>query len=408
MGSALKKMAPVWVLLLLAISAQPVYAGAFGVSEASLAEVGAKAELHMILMPLIAAFSFILPPMLKGRKLYPEFQSNPPLGMTPADLAVAIKGKALPRDMICMVFHWASKGYMDMTEVEMATAKGAAKGFMFRRLKTMGMEAKQHEMKMFREMFTYGHENTVLTSDLESGTFRLSLEEAAKEAKRSYNAYKRRHFKRSFPRSAIAALPGIASLALAVFPFIEAYWFPESLLLSVMASSGIASGVALVLGTPLFIGLGKCHVPEKVAGGLAIAFIPQAMVAGLMFGLTWRTGIFPRLMTGYACVLASLVMGFVCRRRTESGARYWEHVLGFKLFLESPSKAKLQELEEEDPEYFTTTLPYAMVLGYGEQWTKSHGRLYVERPRWYHAEGNDVLKPQDLAADITEGLAGLR
>ncbi|MDR1643181.1 MAG: DUF2207 domain-containing protein [Clostridiales bacterium] len=408
MGSVLKKMAPALAFFVLAIS-QPAFAGVLQkLPGESLAAIGADAELHMILMPLITAFCFVLPPMLTGRKLCPEFQSYPPLGMTPADLAVAIKGKALPRDMICMVFYWASKGYMDMTEVEMATAKGPVKGFMFRKLKTMGMEAKQHEMKMFREMFTYGQENTVLTSDLESGTFRLSLEEAAKEAKRSYNTYKRRHFKRSFLRSATVALPGIASLTLALYPFVFYYWFTESLFTSVMASIGISIGIALILGTPIFIGLGKTYAPEKMAGGLAIALIPLAIVAGLLFGLTYRIGIFPRLATGFVCIVAALILAFICKRRTEAGARYWEHVLGFKLFLESASKAKLQELEEEDPEYFTSVLPYAMVLGYGEQWTKNHGVAYIERPHWYHAQGNDILKPQELAADISEGLAGLR
>jgi hypothetical protein len=358
-------------------------------------------------MPLITAFSCVLLPMLKGRKLYPVFQFYPPIGMTPADLAVAVKKHVLPRDMISMVFYWSAKGYMDMAEIETPTAKGFKKGFSFRRLKTMGLEAKQYEMKMFREMFTYGQDNEVLTSDLEKSTFRFALRDASREAKRHFNSQKGRHFKRSIIRSAIVSFPGAVSLGLAVYPYVASSGLFNSQPYAYLASFGLAAAVALVLGTPIFIGLGRASNPEKITGGLAIALIPLALASGLLFGFAYQTGDFPRLMLGLACCATSLFLAFKCKRRTEGGCRYWEHVLGFKSFLESANKPRLQQLEEENPEYFTTIFPYAMVLGYGEKWTKNYGQLHVERPFWYHSKGDEILLPKELAADITEGISGL-
>ncbi len=57
--------------------------------------------------------------------------------------------------------------------------------------------------------------------------------------------------------------------------------------------------------------------------------------------------------------------------------------MGFKKFLETAEKEKLEMLVEENPEYYYDILPYAYVLGVSDKWTKNFESIALEPPQWY-------------------------
>lgn len=57
---------------------------------------------------------------------------------------------------------------------------------------------------------------------------------------------------------------------------------------------------------------------------------------------------------------------------------------GFKHFLSTAEKDKLEELVEEDPKYFYKILPYTYVLGVSSVWIKKFETLIKEPPEWYN------------------------
>ena len=59
-------------------------------------------------------------------------------------------------------------------------------------------------------------------------------------------------------------------------------------------------------------------------------------------------------------------------------------IQGFKYFLETAEKPKLEELVMREPEYFYNILPYTYVLGVSSKWMKKFEDIALEAPRWYY------------------------
>lgn len=58
-------------------------------------------------------------------------------------------------------------------------------------------------------------------------------------------------------------------------------------------------------------------------------------------------------------------------------------LLGFKEFIKTAEKSRLEALQQDDPEYFYKILPYAMVFGLSNKWAKLFKDIEVKQPDWY-------------------------
>lgn len=77
------------------------------------------------------------------------------------------------------------------------------------------------------------------------------------------------------------------------------------------------------------------------------------------------------------------------RSRTKDNAILLGRVLGFKNFIATAELAKLEELVEQDPNYFYNILPYAYVFGLTEKWVgKFENIIKVPEPDWYVSSDN--------------------
>ena len=88
---------------------------------------------------------------------------------------------------------------------------------------------------------------------------------------------------------------------------------------------------------------------------------------------------------------------FICgmRSRTDENARLLGRILGFKNFIANAEISKLEELIEDDPNYFYNILPYAYIFGLTKKWaSKFDDIIKDENPEWY--ETTDSLATQNL------------
>jgi uncharacterized membrane protein YgcG len=83
------------------------------------------------------------------------------------------------------------------------------------------------------------------------------------------------------------------------------------------------------------------------------------------------------------CII-SFVLSFFIRRRTDEGHDYKQKINGFKIFLETAEKEKLETLVEENPQYFYNILPFAYVLGVSDKWIKNFEGIVIQKPNWYN------------------------
>ena len=83
-------------------------------------------------------------------------------------------------------------------------------------------------------------------------------------------------------------------------------------------------------------------------------------------------------------IIVLCVIRFLMPKRTSMGNELLGKIRGFKTFLETAEKDKLEMLVETNPEYCYEILPYAYVLGVSSKWMEKFESLGLEPPNWYH------------------------
>ncbi len=89
-------------------------------------------------------------------------------------------------------------------------------------------------------------------------------------------------------------------------------------------------------------------------------------------------------LVGIIICIVSFVFSFFIRKRTDEAVDILGKINGFKNFLETAEKDKLEALVDNDPAYFYNILPYAYVLGVSDKWMKKFESIAVEPPQWYY------------------------
>ncbi len=130
--------------------------------------------------------------------------------------------------------------------------------------------------------------------------------------------------------------------------------------------------------------------PAKVRNRyLTMGILPAALaIAAVFFLPIWfDLGWFVVLLL--TCIPAGIivaVVGWAMPARSRAGSKAYEHVLGFKEYMETAEKP---ELEYMTPENFQANLPYAMVLGVEDAWAAKFAGILTTSPSWYSSSAAD-------------------
>jgi uncharacterized membrane protein len=89
--------------------------------------------------------------------------------------------------------------------------------------------------------------------------------------------------------------------------------------------------------------------------------------------------------------ILTLIFAKSMPQKTAKGKEAYEHILGFKLYLETAEKDRLHFEEKED--LFYKFLPYAMTLGIAKKWSKAFGGIFKKPPEWYEGDGDEFRLP---------------
>lgn len=89
-----------------------------------------------------------------------------------------------------------------------------------------------------------------------------------------------------------------------------------------------------------------------------------------------------------AGILAMLVAKAMPQRTAKGVEAAW-HSRGFREFLHTAERYRLKWQEKEH--IFEQYLPYAMVFGVAEQWTKTFKDIAMEQPSWYHGSPGSMF-----------------
>lgn len=362
-------------------------------------------------------FSFLLPVLFallsivlwirfgKDKKVIETVEFYPPDGFNSAEIGFLYKGKAENNDVISLLIYLANKKYIKITEIEERALFIKSKSFKLTKLKDYDGDNENERLfltdlfrtarrpaiadlaglvKLFKNVKSgqnidtaniYEARNEVTSEELKN-SFYLTLNKIIASLNRKEN--KEKIFeKRSLGKGFLAVLMIVSIyLLITVKPVVE--YGDVSFLPFALLFPGI--GFTVLLGMVF----GKTKLPIKLFG----------LVWGLGFGgIPWAIMVLPALLadpmylaayiTGLGCIFVIVMMFKIMPKRTAYGNELLGKIRGFKTFLETAEKPKLEALVLDDPAYFYNILPFTYVLGVSDKWIEKFEVIALSPPDWY-------------------------
>ena len=327
----------------------------------------------LITVILTLIFVFLRLTTFSKKRIIPVVEFYPPDGINSIEAGYLIDNKLQNTDISSIIFYWASKGYLRIKEEK-------KNEFQLIRL-VEPVNASAYEAKLFDDMFNCGDGETVMTDEL-SGTFYVYLNSAKKAILKKYKSGQHEIWNSSFNIMRVLAI--IASIIVplvAISASFDPFLGPLGGILSVS-----------VFLTPFF--------PLILVYIIKMARDPQGKdsVASIILRIfTFAIFLLPATITlpsfpleiAIPCVISivCLIVMTICARGFKKHTTYGYDILGrlhgFKEFIKTAEKERIEMLLESDPEYYYHILPYANVLGVTKIWQKKFEHITMEPPSWY-------------------------
>ena len=321
----------------------------------------------------------------KGRDplLYPSVQFSPPDGMSPAEVGYVIDGVVDNRDITSLIFYWADKGYLDISE-------SGKNEFLFIKLKEPET-TNAFETFMFHKLFEYGKDNWVSTNDLKQ-EFYEDIPIIKTQIKEKFEGDKKLFTRESTVWSGILyVLSGIPALLMLV-SVIEGLPSFDALIPAVVMFIGTLVSGAVIIQTlkkwNIFTRFGK--ISRSV---LFVMFIVIFFAVCFVFAFALEDGfsaiyhskgyIATEAFRTSLATFAMFIFSAATIKRTEYGHSRLEYLLGLKNFINEAEMDKLRQMIDDNPEYFYNILPYAIVLGVEKKWAGKMDGIVVPPPDYY-------------------------
>lgn len=379
--------------------------------------VGAKSliepyEYMVFIVPAVGAIIAFVLWLIFGNddRAIDDLQYYPPEGMNSLDMAFAYKGKVDGKDVVSLLLHLANQGYIKIVE----TSSSSLSRSNFKIVKMKEYDGKdENEEKFMTGLFRGSSRRRTSSKTLaeivksveDGGTLTKKdlgkaleddeegLEETTSSRLR-YSFYrtidritsamnKKENRKKYFTNTSFASIMVIICIIVSVFTLIavptnaSADFESSFLLIMLLCFYAPFFAVGFSKGVPLgfrivWLSFTTLHFGAMMLGGLSIGEILEAddfYVYGLFVGV--------------ACIVIQVLFLKFMPKRTAHGLEVYGKIKGFKKFLETAEKDRLERLMAEKPNYAYDILPYAYVLGVSTKWMKKFESLTMSPPDWY-------------------------
>lgn len=341
-----------------------------------------------------------------------DLQYYPPEGMNSLEMAFAFKGKVTNKDAVSLLLHLANQGYIKIVETSHTTMTRG--GFKIVKLKEYDGKD-ENEEKFMRGLFIGSTRRNFKTlseavKKIEDGATisKAELEKAIEEegglaettaSRLRYSFYrtldkitnamnKKENRKKYFTNTSFASILVIILIILSVLAviivpsaansdmeagfilfFISLFYVPFFLV-------GFSKGMPIVIRI-IWLGFTTIHYGAMIFGvsqGADLLDIDNFYAGGVI--------------TSIACIVIQVFFLKFMPKRTTYGLELYGKIKGFKKFLETAEKTRLEHLMAEKPSYAYDILPYAYVLGVSTKWMKKFEDLTMQAPDWYEGKSS--------------------
>ena len=351
--------------------------------------------LAIVLPVLFAVFAFLLWFRYGRDEIVVEtVEFYPPEGFNSAEAGFLYKGTAETIDVVSLLIYLADKGYIRIEESIEKTLFISKKGFkiikakeydgnnaneklfldgLFKQ-KVLGAQAFSSLKNMASLKMTEVERQEVTQTDLQD-SFYTTLNAITADLNKKENKEK------IFEKSSLSKGIPVVLMIIAAFVLIT---------LKPMFDYGDTETLVLAL---LFPGVGFTICFGGLVGAIKIPKLVAIIFGVLLGGLPWAFVVFPALLeepvflltyiVGLVCIVIMLVFIKYMKKRTIYGNEMLGRIKGFRNFLLTAEKSKLEMLVTENPSYFYNILPFTYVLGVSDKWIRKFETIALQEPDWY-------------------------
>lgn len=309
-----------------------------------------------------------------GRKnvIVKSIEFYPPEKLNSLDVALIHNSIAQPKDVTSLLIYLASKGYIKIEEESSSN---------FRIVKMKSYDGyNENEKEFMRGLFRYN--NIVRMSDLYNNFYTTSNSILRKE---NDTRNKKKYFE-SFALTMKNLLNILCLIAFAIITAMPIYTYgnimdiPVTVIFSTITFK-IISDILLSIIIPDY---GDCNrTASKILAQIwIIGFSAFAWIGVVLPALQQDTICIIGYIIGIICIMGTMIFNRYLRCWNNDGIRIEGKIKGFKEFLETAEKSRLESLVEENPTYFYDILPYAYVLNVSDKWIENFELISMAPPEW--------------------------
>lgn len=366
----------------------------------------------MFIVPIVGLLiSFILWKIYgKDEQVIETVEFYPPQGFNSLEIGFLYKGNAENKDVTSLLIYLANKGYIKITETEDKSLFSTGKGFIITKLKEYdGSNANE---KMFltglfenndsvdlakaKEIMTQAKANGEKISYLQA--MELATDKTEKQSVTIddlYNSFyitmgkiisninnkknKELIFEKNTKMKSIAIILFIIATLVTIIsiPTLE-YAGVGELRMTLFICAFYTPFFAIGLFAKIPIGFRIFWLGFTLFHSFFF-FSTLPLASAVKDDYHYLIGI----LFGIICVVGMVLLFKSMPKRTKYGNEMLGKIKGFKKFLETAEKQKLEAMVMENPTYFYDILPFTYVLGVSDKWIKKFETISLQAPNWY-------------------------
>lgn len=308
----------------------------------------------------------------------------PPEGFNSLELGFLYKGNATNKDVTSLLIYLANKGYLKIEEYEEKEFIGKHRGFKLIKLKEYDGNNKNE--KIFLEKLFFHREQ--VSDWMLQDSFYTTIDSILKNINSKEN--KNKIFEKSSlnKRIIIISMILIVYLLISIIPAYNSDQIGNIIPTLLFSSAGLFIVWKMILGESYDI-----DINGHPANSSLLTKIFVFMFGILFAGIPWCISILPILLEnlqyllfyilGILCILLMTICLKYLPKSSSYGNKMLGKIRGFKKFLETAEKDKLEAMVMDNPNYFYDILPYTYVLGVSDKWIKKFETISLKAPDWY-------------------------
>lgn len=345
----------------------PVESGYFKRDSGGLIKLGG-----LLCAGFMGLLAFLRFGIFRKKQLIIPVNFYPPKGMNPAEAGYVIDNDLSVKDMTALLFYWADKGYLKIRNIDSS--------YSFEKIQAPDSSAPMYEQHLFERMFAHGKKGIVGKEDLKY-TFYMDIRDARKELLQGFQGeYALRSQKVEALRKLLMLLSLVPLFLLNALAHYEIY---GDMLTAVLMSVGLLPILAPVM---ILLMLYRNYKKGAMAKGAMVAVTIILGGFTLMISpilLLGTTASAPYTVLGIALTLVAYCMSCGIHKDSAYRQRLLSQLLGFRDFIKTVEKERLELLLKDDPEYYYHVLPYAQVLHVSDIWEHKFHDITLQAPQWY-------------------------